>query len=236
MAKAGGVGCGGLLGLLFIFGAIINFCEYTKTPTAIPPATPVQTEQEKIQQKAKEGSENLERENQKKLEEQKNSALMKAVAKRFIFSELTVKDKKTGLVWTRNGGLYKYCSFKNTMKLINELNSEKYGGYDNWRLPSKTELLNMIDFAYRLAGNPDSTKPYVMFNNVGFGNVECGSYWSSTKKYKRTATYRIGNNRTRSDKIYEAWTADMCNGEIVLSWGETSGLDSNWFWPVRSER
>jgi hypothetical protein len=236
MAKTGGsrYGCSTVLGLIIVLGIlakIINFCEHKN----VPPTPPVQTENEKKQQQIKEDAERLETERRTKLEEQKRSKIKEAAESRFVFSDMTVKDKGTGLVWTRNGAIYNYCTWSTASDIIKTLNEEKYGGYNNWRLPSKKELLKMIDFAYSVVGHPERAQPYIILNQIGFSNVACGMYWSNDTVYTRTRKIQIGNNKTKALRDYKVWQADMCNGEIVKVWEDTYWA-SAYFWPVRSGR
>jgi uncharacterized caspase-like protein len=81
-----------------------------------------------------------------------------------------VKDIKTGLMWARNGNIAnKDITWDNAMIWVKQL---KYGGYRDWRLPTKEEF---SFFAKRSVG-----RPYEWFNAIGFYNVQAHSYWSSS--------------------------------------------------------
>ena len=72
---------------------------------------------------------------------------------------LTVSDKTTGLTWQRspdtdgNGTLNRHdkLTFKQAQALPAKLNSAKFGGFDDWRLPSIKELYSLF--------NADGTDP-----------------------------------------------------------------------------
>lgn len=105
---------------------------------------------------------------------------------RFIFSDLTAIDKKTGLMWTRDANITKKGkTWKDALKFIEKLNKEKYAGYSDWKLPSKEELVTLIDYA---KGEGYKKDLHQVLSKVGFiivwdnSNMRYGTgrYWSST--------------------------------------------------------
>lgn len=203
----------------------MDFCSNKKSPPA-PPAVPVQTEIERVQQKAREDETRLAIENQKKIEDQKKNILKESASKRFVFSELTVRDKYSGLTWTRNGNLGD-CYWKEAAKLIRELNSNKYGGFNNWRLPSKNELVSLKDYVYKANNDPTHASLDSAFHEMGFLNIEHGSYWTSSSVYKKTIHYY----QIPPLRVYNVWCVDMGNGNVAEWDREDFG---RYVWPVRS--
>lgn len=56
----------------------------------------------------------------------------------------TVIDHATGLQWQKSGSnLLAYDEIKT---YINDLNKNKFAGYDGWRLPTTEELISLIEF------------------------------------------------------------------------------------------
>ncbi|MCP4106319.1 MAG: TIR domain-containing protein [Desulfobacteraceae bacterium] len=56
----------------------------------------------------------------------------------------TVTDLATGLMWQKSGSTD--CLYnKKAQKYINELNRERFAGYDDWRLPTIEELSSLIE-------------------------------------------------------------------------------------------
>jgi hypothetical protein len=105
---------------------------------------------------------------------------------RFAFSNLTVKDKRTGLIWARDANLGG-GDLNMAYDLLKELNIKNYAGFKDWRLPSLEELKSLLDFAKDLGfADWDSTthRPYHLFNQMGFYDVQTSSYWSSTTDEK----------------------------------------------------
>jgi hypothetical protein len=54
-----------------------------------------------------------------------------------------VRDKKTGLMWQKVGSAKK-VGYQSAKKYIDRLNSEKFEGYSNWRLPTVEELASLL--------------------------------------------------------------------------------------------
>jgi hypothetical protein len=140
---------------------------------------------------------------------------------RFVFTDLTATDKKTGLMWTRDADLSGgYMTWEKTINFIKKLNKQKYAGYTDWRLPTRWDLHELIDYAESLRHKDSSPKE--VLNMVRFIDVRGFYYWSSTfTKYGNTvytvdmrdynlSSYNVRSNRIKSD-------------------------DSSYIWPVRGE-
>jgi len=74
---------------------------------------------------------------------------------------------------TSNGGNSGTESANDTLDFINSLNSAKYGGYDDWRLPSREELWSIINY-----GTPQTQA--LVIDPTFFPCPIIGGYWSST--------------------------------------------------------
>ena len=133
---------------------------------------------------------------------------------RFVFSDKTVKDKRTGLIWTRDANLGKR-DWKGAFELVKELNSKKYAGFKDWRLPSKDEVKSLGDYARGLGydSSTDTRRPYQLFNQMGFYEVQAGGYWSGTENDNDNA-----------------WNVNMNNGNV----NNNNKDNDNYVWPVRS--
>jgi hypothetical protein len=55
----------------------------------------------------------------------------------------TVSDYATGLMWQKSG-FDNYMSYKDTEAYVDELNSRKFAGYSDWRLPTVDELKSLL--------------------------------------------------------------------------------------------
>jgi hypothetical protein len=106
---------------------------------------------------------------------------------RFIFSDLTVFDKETKLMWTRDGNIAdREMKWDDAFIFIEQLNEQEYAGYSDWRLPSIEELKTLVNFAKMQGYNKNINE---FFNKIGFKNVEANGYWSSTTYTNVPGTY-----------------------------------------------
>ena len=99
---------------------------------------------------------------------------------RFIVFEQTVKDKSTGLIWTRDANLGK-CEWYAASEMVKKLNEKGYAGARNWRLPSREELMSLMLYATSAGynGRLKNPSPYNLLNEIGFNNVQLCEYLTS---------------------------------------------------------
>ena len=90
---------------------------------------------------------------------------------------LTVNDNVTGLTWQQSydNGIYYWAE---TQTLVDNLNKQNYGGYNDWRLPTIKELYSLW--------NGSTGWPYIDTNyfSINYSNEEELShviFWSSDK-------------------------------------------------------
>jgi Protein of unknown function (DUF1566) len=134
---------------------------------------------------------------------------------RFVFSQMTVTDKRTGLTWTRDADLG-LRDWNGAFELVKILNKRKYAGFNDWRLPSREEAETLASYArgYGYNSASDTRRPYRLFNKMGFHNVQNGHYWSSS---------------TNVTDIEYAWLLGMNNGTVE----NLSKQFPSYVWPVR---
>ena len=119
-----------------------------------------------------------------------------------------VKDSVTGLFWqddyTDNQGYIKSAKWEDAINYCERL---RLGGYNDWRLPNKKELLSIIDY--------DMNTPAISssFQNTKYINA---GYWSST---------------TASGPKGYAWYVKFYWGQ--MSEGGNKSLSYNWVRCVR---
>lgn len=120
----------------------------------------------------------------------------------FRFAEQTALDTRTGLMWARNGNVAgKDMNWIDAMSWAKNLN---YGGYSDWRLPTKEELESF------------SMRGRNYFNANGFNDVQSSWYWSSS-------THAYGTDDAR---VVYLWDGSVSSYNKSYS--------NYYVWPVRS--
>ena len=118
---------------------------------------------------------------------------------------LIYTDSSSGLMWVRSGKVAgEEMNWETAIKWVKRLN---YGGYSDWRLPTKEELE-----AFAKQGG---VRPPVWFNSNGFSSIHSSKYWSSS-------LYANGNDY--------AMTVNM-NGVAYVDYGHKGY--NHYVWPVR---
>jgi hypothetical protein len=140
---------------------------------------------------------------------------------RFEKNDLTLRDNRSGLVWVLNANLAgRQFSWSGTFDGIDLIvNAERYAGFRDWRVPTKEELLTLVELARSQGydGKPPGSSIITGLASVGFQNVQDDAYWSSSENRYYAA---------------EAWVVDMTAG-IAARADKTLYFN---LWPVRSAR
>ncbi len=170
--------------------------------------------------KAREEWEIAQEKEKKHKEEEASDAQVKL--KEYWEKNPTYSDPSTGLMWTTCGNMGKPSNVRNlsgrtnmtlgdAMELLESLN---FAGYNDWRLPTKDELLALA--------KRGGYFPSEWLNSNGFHYVEPNYYWTSTP--------------TNSESLYNrdviVSIVDMSDGSVSRS-GRNSG---NYIWPVRDTK
>jgi len=129
-------------------------------------------------------------------------------------ADQTVADNLTGLIWAKDGntpgpaacgpGMEK--TWQEAFDHVKCLNTNRYLGYDNWRLPNVNELESLIHAEKYLTMD--------WLNTQGFNNVQ-GEYWTSTTSYATT----------------HAFIVQIATGISWIIWKDVSAY--YYIWPVR---
>lgn len=114
----------------------------------------------------------------------------------------TVTDTNTGLMWQQedNKTTYNWYQASGTYSVtynpdaINYCGALNLGNYTDWRLPTKTELMGIVDFSVPYS-NPSILNTY-------FLNTNQSNYWTSTVKsgsFPWVIDFATGNSRRFQD-------------------------------------
>ncbi|MFZ5758491.1 MAG: DUF1566 domain-containing protein [Thermodesulfobacteriota bacterium] len=89
---------------------------------------------------------------------------------------LTVTDRVTGIMWQRRG--CDITSIRRVQNWVRQANEEKWAGHDDWRLPTMTEILSLLEPEQNSKGlylHPcfSAAQPFIFLAN----SREGGGYW-----------------------------------------------------------
>jgi hypothetical protein len=138
---------------------------------------------------------------------------------RYAVNKQTVMETQTRLMWTRNGNIHvKPMNHNDAENLIKKLNKERYGGYKDWRIPTREDFEGLVFFGKK-AGWGTAFEHYLAdyLTTCGFDRVQTGNYWTSTASEKGP------------DQVF---VANTWNGIIR----PLAKANYYYIWPVRTPR
>ncbi|MCB1071449.1 MAG: DUF1566 domain-containing protein, partial [Kiritimatiellae bacterium] len=98
----------------------------------------------------------------------------------------TITDNATGLMWVQDDS-GEALNWQEALAWVAQKNSEKYLGYDDWRLPNAKELQSLVDYS-RSPATTNSAAIDPLFNATGITNnanqADYPFYWTSTTHLK----------------------------------------------------
>lgn len=100
---------------------------------------------------------------------------------RFLFNDDVVKDSETALTWHRNANINHLCDYSDLKTIIEENNKSSFGGFNDWRLPSKNEFDSLLKYNKFLCGQNDTHFFVNKLMEIGFLNVFNTFFWTSTE-------------------------------------------------------
>lgn len=83
----------------------------------------------------------------------------------------TVTDNNTGVMWQKedDNQVYGFSQAQNACSIL------ELGGHDDWRVPTKKELLALVDYSVAY----DESNPLPQINPTFFPNTNAANYWAS---------------------------------------------------------
>jgi len=121
----------------------------------------------------------------------------------------TIRDNLTGLLWSKDAfPAAAEMNWQGALTAVSNLNTIKYLGYDNWRLPNPLELASLVN-----AGNSNNN---TWLGDQGFQSV-MADYWTAT-------TDVAGSGSVWRATISDASTLSRSKSELF-----------NTVWPVRTD-
>ncbi|MGD9948839.1 MAG: DUF1566 domain-containing protein [Desulfobulbus sp.] len=145
-------------------------------------------------------------------------------APRFQQQGEVVVDLLTGLTWTREVNIGTFpCTWPEAFAQIAELNEQRYGGYDDWRLPNRNELRSVLSYQEKNPALPTGHP---------FTNIFLGWYWSSTTAAINPAyawALQLEGARMfygRKDQAYLFWPVRGSGNGLLAVTGQKNCFDS----------
>ena len=145
-----------------------------------------------------------------------------AKVNRLVMQEKTAVDNETGVIWMKNANLANkplpWRADDNVYAFIQNLNKSNFGGYADWRVPTRDEMGSLLSYAKKVGKykvEKVETWPYQVLRNLGFQDVKDYGYWTSTRESNS-----------------EMYIADFASGKVTAKPEDKP----YYLWPVRGGR
>ncbi len=127
----------------------------------------------------------------------------------YAINRQVVVDRQSQLMWTRSATIFpKPTMHSDTQKLIAQLNSERFAGYGDWRVPTRDEFETLVSRAKQEGWGSGFTRYMADYlATCGFTAVQSGNYWSASPAPERQGNFFAvntwnGNSRPLDEKNY----------------------------------
>ena len=119
----------------------------------------------------------------------------------------TVVSKSHKLMWCKNDSmidLKKWVNYQDSVDYVRGLNENKYAGYDDWRLPSRDEMLTLFDKSFE---NKDQFGKTIHMTHATFARINA-TYGKTCRLTFKDAIAKC--------KASNASAADPMHGNLVM--------------------
>ena len=137
---------------------------------------------------------------QQAFKQEQIQAIKNAINMRFVCSDLTLRDKETGLVWAKEANMGGCMRWDAVLEYISKINGYYYAGQSGWRLPTLDELKTIIEFATRWKGYEEDIPSLLTI--IGFKKIQYAYYWTSTGDSSAYIISMINGSTYVYDKSY----------------------------------
>ncbi|CAK0780902.1 hypothetical protein CCP4SC76_7640003 [Gammaproteobacteria bacterium] len=131
---------------------------------------------------------------------------------RYIDQENTILDSQTNLIWDKS---YKTnLTFDEALAYADQVNKDSYLGYNDWRVPTVSELISLVDYtkydpASKFPNMPSSdfwsSAPYAHYSDAAWFVYFDDGYADNGYRSSGLAVRLVRNGKTKcTDGLYNA--------------------------------
>ena len=120
-----------------------------------------------------------------------------------IRGDKIIKDGVTGLIWQKGGSVGEELTFDEAKEYIDKLNTKKFAGFNDWRLPTLEEAMSLMD--------PKQNKKELYINPM-FDSVQT-IIWTSDKAKCKSAMWCVSfhNGGSHDEDLFNEYCD--CDGD-----------------------
>ncbi len=129
---------------------------------------------------------------------------------RFQLTQTSFLDTKAKLEWSLQINTFPgSISWNNAVSYVRAMNTTRYGNHNDWRLPTREELLSLVDYARASGFNGSQGREiFIGLQHAGLKNIQDEHYWSQTDdlyndRFAWAVDFRTGLPETIAKGLYE---------------------------------
>jgi hypothetical protein len=133
--------------------------------------------------------------------------------KRYTFSGQTALDSTTGLMWIRKAINVNRNdpSTEELLSPLNEYNRSKFAGYDDWRMPTESEVIDLVSYHAKFISSPNQNSASALkliLTYVGF-SLDNSEFVAFVENGKVGEVILNEANQAR-------WTGNLLNANVLF--------------------